>query len=160
MNEAFLLLGGNLGNRKNNLEKACREISLRCGEIVIASSVYETAAWGVENQPAFFNQVVKLNTGMDAYELLKNLLKIEEDFGRKRERKYGPRIIDLDIIFFNDGIINEPGLKIPHPEMQNRRFVLEPLNEIASGKIHPVFNKDVNQLLDECPDRLEVNKIT
>lgn len=159
MNEAFLLTGGNTGNRKSHLLKAKQQIEKRCGSILQESSVYETAAWGKEDQDAFLNQVLKIETSLDASSLLTNLLAIEEEMGRKRETKYGPRNIDIDILFFNNDIISLPGLTIPHPQMQHRRFVLEPLNEIAPGKIHPVSKKTVSQLLAQCTDPLPVNKI-
>lgn len=158
MNETYLLTGGNIGNRLDYLLKAKTEIEKRCGHILQQSSTYETAAWGMEDQEAFLNQVLKIETNLQPENLLKTILQIEEELGRKRQLKYGPRTIDIDILFFNGEIINHEGLKIPHPQMQNRRFVLVPLNEIAPGKIHPVFQKPVSQLLDECPDLLEVKK--
>jgi 2-amino-4-hydroxy-6-hydroxymethyldihydropteridine diphosphokinase len=158
MNEVYLLTGGNIGNRLEYLSKAKEQIEKRCGSILKASSVYETAAWGKEDQGAFLNQVLKVETNLHPEEVLKTILQIEEYLGRKRELKYGPRTIDIDILFFNDKIINRRALKIPHPQMQNRRFVLVPLNEIASGKVHPTLHKTISQLLAECPDPLAVNK--
>lgn len=158
MNEVYLLTGGNIGNRLVFLSKAKEAINNKCGRILQASSIYETAAWGLENQEAFLNQVLKIKTSLTPDDLLKSILQIEGELGRKRELKYGPRTIDIDILLFNDEIIDRQGLKIPHPQIQNRRFVLIPLNEIASDKIHPVFQKPVSQLLAECPDLLEVNK--
>lgn len=158
MNEVFLLTGGNIGDRMDFLQKAKKTIEKRCGRVLKQSSVYETAAWGMENQEAFLNQVLKIETLLSPDELLKSILEIEEELGRKRELKYGPRTIDIDILFFNDEIIDRQGLKIPHPQLQNRRFVLIPLNEIGSEKIHPIFQKNISQLLAECPDPLAVNK--
>jgi 2-amino-4-hydroxy-6-hydroxymethyldihydropteridine diphosphokinase len=158
MNEAYLLTGGNIGNRLEYLTKAKEEVRKRCGSVLQESSIYETAAWGMEEQEAFLNQVLKIETSLDPEHLLKSILQIEEELGRKRHLKYGPRTIDIDILFFNDNVIDQQGLKIPHPQIQNRRFVLVPLNEIASNKIHPAYQKSVSQLLDECPDLLEVNK--
>ena len=158
MNEVFLLTGGNIGDRMDYLQKAKKTVEKKCGRVLKQSSVYETAAWGMENQEAFLNQVLKIETLLSPDELLKSILEIEEELGRKRELKYGPRTIDIDILFFNDEIIDRPGLKIPHPQLQNRRFVLIPLNEIASEKIHPIFQKNVSQMLVECPDPLAVNK--
>lgn len=160
MNEAFLLTGGNIEDRNKFLSQARTEIEKYCGKIIRASSIYETAAWGKEDQEAFLNQVLKIETILSSGELLQTILKIEEDLGRKRGLKYGPRIIDIDILFFNEEVIDLQGLKIPHPQMQNRRFVLVPLNEIAPQKIHPVYKKTVSQLLAECPDPLAVNKIS
>lgn len=158
MNEAYLLTGGNIGDRLDYLTKAKETIRKKCGNILQESSIYETAAWGMENQEAFLNQVLKIETNSNPDELLQIILQIEESLGRKREMKYGPRTIDIDILFFNDEVIDREGLKIPHPQLQNRRFVLAPLNEIASTKIHPVFNKTISRLLAECPDLLAVNK--
>ena len=147
-----------MGDRLHILSKAREFIADKCGKIIMQSSVYETAAWGKEDQEAFLNQVILIDTKLSPVELLESVLKIEEILGRKRELKYGPRIIDIDIIFFNDEVINIEGLKVPHPHMDKRRFVLIPLNEIAPQKYHPVLKKDVSQLLDDCPDGLAVNK--
>lgn len=160
MTEVYLLTGGNIGNRLQFLSNAKEQIKKRCGSILKESSVYETSAWGKEDQGAFLNQVLKIKTTLYPEQLLKTILEIEENLGRKRELKYGPRTIDIDILFFNDDIINQPSLKIPHPQMQKRRFVLVPLNEVAPGKVHPVVLKTVSQLLAECPDPLAVNKFT
>jgi 2-amino-4-hydroxy-6-hydroxymethyldihydropteridine diphosphokinase len=158
MNEAYLLTGGNIGVRLDYLARAKEAIKKKCGDILQVSSIYETAAWGMENQEAFLNQVLEIETNLNPDELLQSILQIEEGLGRKRELKYGPRTIDIDILFFNDQVIDQEGLKIPHPQLQNRRFVLVPLNEIASNKIHPIFKKTISQLLAECPDPLTVNK--
>jgi 2-amino-4-hydroxy-6-hydroxymethyldihydropteridine diphosphokinase len=158
MNEVYLSTGGNIGDRLNYLYAAKAEISKRCGRIIEESSVYETAAWGKEDQEAFLNQVLKIETALVPGELLKTILEIEATLGRRRELKFGPRIIDIDILFFNDEVISLSGLKIPHPELQNRKFVLVPLEEMAAGKVHPVLKKNVSQLLTECTDPLSVNK--
>lgn len=102
--------------------------------------------------------MLQLETTLTSDELLKKILWIEERIGRKREEKYGPRIIDIDILLFNDEVIKTEGLTIPHPQMQNRRFVLEPLNEIAADIRHPVLQKTIGELLSECPDKLAVQK--
>ena len=159
MNVVYLLTGGNIGDRNNYLSKARKSIEKNCGPVFRESSIYETAAWGKEEQNTFLNQVLEIRTGLSAERLLSSILEIEESLGRKRELRYGPRVIDIDILFFNNEIIDLPGLKIPHPQMQHRRFVLEPLAEIASGKIHPVFHKTITRLLEECKDPLPVNKI-
>ena len=160
MAESYLLTGGNIGNRLAYLSKAKEQIKKRCGRVLKASSVYETAAWGKEDQEAFLNQVLKIETELQPEVLLKTILEIEENLGRKRALKYGPRTIDIDILFFNDTIINRHSLKIPHPQIQNRRFVLTPLEEIAPDKIHPTLNKTITQLLADCPDLLAVNKFS
>lgn len=160
MNKAYLLIGGNMGDRKGFLATACAEIGKACGKLLQQSSLYETAAWGKEDQEAFLNQALELETPLDAETLLQNLLVIEEKLGRKRDIRYGPRIIDIDILFFNHIIIESEGLTIPHPQVQNRRFALEPLNEIAPDYIHPVLQKNISQLLAKCPDKLDVHKIS
>ena len=159
MNKAYLLIGGNEGNRLFHLQQAVANIDRFCGEVIQQSSIYETAPWGKQDQPAFLNQAILIQTALDAGALMRTILEVEEKLGRKRGEKYGPRIIDIDILFFNDEIIGLPRLKIPHPEIQDRRFVLEPMNEIAPTYVHPVFKKTINQLLKECPDRLGVEKI-
>ena len=148
-----------MGNRKDNLAIAYKHISVLCGHIINSSSVYETAAWGKTDQPSFLNQVLEIQTALTAPQLLKKILDIEKLTGRIRKEKYGPRIIDIDILLFNDEIHNDPLLKIPHPELQNRRFVLEPLAEIAPEIIHPVLKKSIIDLLAICPDKLEVTRI-
>lgn len=159
MNKAFLLTGGNLGDRKKNLQHASELLEEFCGKIIRQSSLYETAAWGKTDQPNFLNQVFELETRLNPGQLMHEILKIEVLMGRKRNEKYGPRTIDIDVLFFNEEIINEPALKIPHPELQNRKFVLTPLAEIAPALQHPVFKQTISELLAKCPDQLNVNKI-
>lgn len=158
MNVAYLLTGGNTGNRLHYLNKAAAEIKDNCGTIVSKSSVYETAPWGVKEQNSFLNQALKLLTPLFPEDLLDNLLQIEERLGRIRKEKYGPRIIDIDILLFNDDVIDARHLKIPHPELTHRRFALQCLNDIAADKIHPVFKKKIAQILKECNDPLSVDK--
>lgn len=152
-------MGGNLGDREENLRLARMAIEEKCGSVTRVSALFETEAWGLKDQAAFLNQALELRTAMGAMELLHTLLSIELSMGRVREVKYGPRIIDLDIIFFNQEVIDLPGLVVPHPQVHLRRFALEALAEIAPGYIHPVFNKPVTQLLAECTDTLAVNKL-
>jgi 2-amino-4-hydroxy-6-hydroxymethyldihydropteridine diphosphokinase len=159
MNRAFLLIGGNLGKRKQNLVTARALISRNCGKIVRASSLYETAAWGKTDQPSFLNQALEIETFFGPKQFMQELLQIEEMMGRKRDEKYGPRIIDIDILLFNNETHDTGFLTVPHPELQNRRFALVPLAEIAPDLLHPVFNKKISALLAECRDKLDVNKI-
>ena len=158
MNKAYLLIGGNLGNREKNFTIAKEYVDQYCGRIRRSSSLYETAAWGKTDQPPFLNQVLEIDTQMDAEHLMQQVLEIEKLMGRERNEKYGPRMIDIDILLFNNEHYDLPFLKIPHPEMQNRRFALTPLAEIAGNLQHPVFKKTISQLLNECPDKLEVRK--
>jgi len=158
MNISYLLIGGNEGDRIAQLAAARAGITAMAGSIRLSSSLYETAPWGRSDQPWYLNQALQVETKADAPSLMKTLLKIEEKIGRKRVEKYGPRVIDIDILFFNDAILDEPGLIIPHPEIANRRFVLEPLNEIASGYLHPILRLTVQELLLACTDPLEVKR--
>ena len=158
MNVAYLLIGGNIGDRKEALEKASEAIERQCGIITNRSSIYETAAWGKEDQNSFLNQALEVQTSLSAHELLDCLLQIEEDMGRVREVKYGPRIIDIDMLLYDDAIIDTRDLKIPHPELPNRRFTLQCLNDIAAQKKHPVSEKTIQELLAICPDPLSVDK--
>lgn len=159
MSTSYLLIGGNLGNRKENLSTAVSMINEQCGTVIRLSSIYETEAWGNTDQPSFLNQALEISTSLNARQLMRKVLKIEEEMGRVRKEKLGPRIIDIDILFFENEIHGLRFLKIPHPEMQNRRFVLVPLAEINSTLQHPVFKKTIAELLEECPDNLEVKKI-
>jgi 2-amino-4-hydroxy-6-hydroxymethyldihydropteridine diphosphokinase len=154
MNKAYLLIGGNMGDRLANLENAKKAILNDIGNIENTSSVYETAAWGKEDQPAFLNQALLIETNLKAEDVMNTLLQIEKNMGRIRQEHLGPRTIDLDIIFFNDQIINSENLTIPHPQMQKRNFVLTPLHEIAPDFIHPIFNRSIAQLLMDCEDSL------
>lgn len=156
--QAYLLLGTNLGNREQNLQQAIAAIKMLCGKLTASSSVYTTAAWGITHQPDFLNQVICIDTTLSAQQLIKLLLDIEKKLGRKRIVKMGPRLIDIDILLMENTVIHEPDLIIPHPRMQQRKFVLIPLNEIAPAIIHPVFNKTISQLLKDCEDNLDVKK--
>ena len=159
MSTAYLLIGGNLGNRKENLLKAISLINEQCGTLTRPSSIYETEAWGNTDQPSFLNQALEISTTLNARQLIRKILKIEKEMGRIRKEKLGPRIIDIDILLFENEIHDLRFLKIPHPEMQNRRFVLVPLAEIDPALQHPVLKKTIAELLEECPDNLDVKKI-
>jgi 2-amino-4-hydroxy-6-hydroxymethyldihydropteridine diphosphokinase len=158
MNAAYLLIGGNTGDRLQYLQSAVEAIGKQCGKIKKKSSIYETAAWGNQNQNSFLNLALEVSTGLSAYELLDCILQIEESMGRIRKEKYGPRIIDIDILLFNEEIIDARNLKVPHPELPNRRFALQCLREIAPNKKHPVLHKTIAQILKECRDPLRVDK--
>ena len=160
MNEVYLLIGGNMGDRPLYLSRAVRLIGKTCGIVKKRSACYETAAWGKEDQAPFLNQALMILTALEPGVLLSRLLQAEETLGRKRTEKYGPRQIDIDIILYNKDVIHQPGLTIPHPHMQDRRFVLAPLSEIAGDVVHPVLKKTISELLSVCPDPLSVNKIT
>jgi 2-amino-4-hydroxy-6-hydroxymethyldihydropteridine diphosphokinase len=156
MEEVYLLLGSNEGNRNHHLEQARQLIATRCGEIQAASSLYETEAWGLKEQSPFLNQALIIRTSKSPGELLKILKAIEKEVGRIETTKWGPRVIDIDILFYGKEIVDLPDLKIPHAYLQQRRFTLVPLNEIAADFMHPFLNKPVKTLLDECPDKGKV----
>jgi 2-amino-4-hydroxy-6-hydroxymethyldihydropteridine diphosphokinase len=159
MNISYLLIGGNEGDRHAALVAATQRINSAAGKIVAASAVFETAAWGKTDQADFLNQALELETTQDATALLANILDIEEKMGRRRLEKYGTRIIDIDILFFNYSTIRRPGLTIPHPEIQFRRFALVPLDDIAPFYVHPILGRTVRELLAECTDPLTVKKV-
>jgi 2-amino-4-hydroxy-6-hydroxymethyldihydropteridine diphosphokinase len=158
MNKVYLLIGGNMGDRMANLALVLSYIEQEAGSIHALSSIYETAAWGYTDQPDFLNQALLIHTKLDANTLMKHLLAIEKKMGREREIPLGPRIIDIDIIYFNDEIINNELLTIPHPRLSERRFVLLPISEIASDYIHPILSKNNATLLKDCGDSLAVYK--
>jgi len=159
MNKAYLLIGGNEGDRFLHMQQARANIEHICGVIEQVSSVYLTGAWGKTDQPDFLNQALLINTSLGAQDLLQANLSIEKTMGRIRTVQNAPRIVDIDILFYNREIIATPDLVIPHPRIAERRFVLEPLNEIAADFVHPVSGKTVRELLRECTDTLPVKKI-
>jgi 2-amino-4-hydroxy-6-hydroxymethyldihydropteridine diphosphokinase len=158
MKKVYLLLGSNMGNSQIQLKKAKSLINKQAGEIIRESSIYITAAWGNTNQPDFLNQIIVINTTLSPNTLLETTLQIEDTMGRIRTIKNAPRIIDIDIIFYEKEIVNEENLQIPHPLMQERNFVLFPMNELSPQFIHPVFKKTIHQLLSTCKDKLIVKK--
>lgn len=149
----ILSLGTNIGNRQANLANALIEIEKKIGKIKFLSSIYETDAWGFESD-SFLNQVVQVKTSFDPQTLINGCLGIEKELGRVRIEGsgYSSRIIDLDILFYDDLILQEEKLVIPHPYIQERRFILVPLNEIIPNYIHPVLHKKISQLLADCYD--------
>ncbi len=156
MNKIFLITGGNIGDRKKNLQTAASLIEENIGKIIESSSIYETEAWGNNDQPAFYNQMHIVKSTFSAEEIMNKILQIEQQMGRVRTIKNAARIIDIDILFYNNEIINKPDLNVPHVEISNRRFVLMPLNELAPNMIHPVLKKTINELLAACKDTLKV----
>lgn len=161
INRAYLSVGSNLGDRQANLQKAVQLLNEKGGNISSCSSVYETPAWGFKSDD-FYNICLGIDTSLSAEELLWCMLSIETTLGRTRNpnaENYAARTIDLDILFYQDCIVNTEHLVIPHPQMQLRRFVLEPLAEIAPGKIHPVLNKTILELLEQCEDKSGLVKI-
>ena len=158
MNKLYLLLGSNMGNSKKLLSKAKLQIEKQIGSVKRQSSLYTTAAWGNTKQPDFLNQVIIIETALTTVQTMQTILNIEKKMGRLRTVKNAPRIIDIDILFFNKEIINQQGLIIPHPQIQNRRFVLVPLNQLSPNLRHPVLKKSVHQLLIHCADKLNVKK--
>ena len=159
MNTVYFLLGSNLGNSKEQLLLAIENIEKYIGPIIKLSSLYSTAAWGNNKQPDFLNQVIIVQTLLAPQIVLNEILAIEEKMGRVRTVKNAARIIDIDILFFNSEIIKVKDLIIPHPEIQNRRFVLIPLVEIADLILHPILKKNAQELLNICTDNLNVQKI-
>ena len=145
--EIYLGIGSNLGDRLQNLNDCIDAFS-----IVQKSSIYESEPVGFLDQPWFLNAVIQIDSTLMPRELLKYCQSVENKLGRKREIPKGPRTIDIDILFFGDRIIQDPDLIIPHPEIANRRFVLMPMNEIASDFIHPASKESISELLKVCPD--------
>jgi 2-amino-4-hydroxy-6-hydroxymethyldihydropteridine diphosphokinase len=159
MHTAYLLIGGNLGNREHYLSLAIELIQQQAAEPAVESAIYETAAWGNTHQPAFLNKVVCIKTKQTAADLMTGLLQIEQVLGRTRGDRYGSRTIDIDILFYGAEIYRSGHITIPHPEIENRRFALVPMVELAPNLVHPVLLKTMKQLLQECADKLEVKKI-
>ncbi|MCD4696215.1 MAG: 2-amino-4-hydroxy-6-hydroxymethyldihydropteridine diphosphokinase [Bacteroidales bacterium] len=157
MNNALLLLGSNKGNRELILKKVLTKIAENIGRIILVSSIYETAPWGFESKEAFLNLVIKIKTKFSARELLIKVLQIEKELGRTRKKNgYCSRLIDIDILLMDDLQIYEHDLEIPHPRLQNRRFTMVPLAEIAGDELHPSLNKKIQELAESCTDDLKV----
>jgi len=153
----YLLLGTNLGDRLGQLDRARRAIAERVGELVTCSAVYETQAWGNPDQPDYLNQVIRVRTPLAATDLLDIVHEIEKALGRDRKEKWGARVIDIDILFYGEEIIEAKNLHIPHPHIHERRFVLVPLAEIAGPFIHPTLLQPISRLLETTTDTLGVN---
>jgi 2-amino-4-hydroxy-6-hydroxymethyldihydropteridine diphosphokinase len=157
MKKVFLGIGTNLNNRESNLKEAVAMIEKHIGKVVASSSVYETEPWGFQTEEEFLNMVVKVETNLNPYGLIGRILMIESMLGRIRlEKQYASRVIDIDILFYDDLVINETNLQIPHPLMHKRQFVLVPLCEIEPEMVHPVLKKSVSLLLESCEDKSRV----
>lgn len=158
MNFTYLLLGSNLDDRSALLQRAKEAISSRIGNITRESSVYESEPWGFQSEHRFLNQVIRIETNYQPLQILDEILQIETLLGRKRvdSKGYTSRSIDIDILFFNDEIISEDKLTIPHPKIPERMFTLLPLSELDRSMIHPGSRKSISDLMRECPDTLNV----
>lgn len=156
MKKMYLHTGSNLDDRQAHLGEAVRLIELYIGPVVRSSSVYLTRAWGITNQPDFLNQALEVHTNLAPETVLEAIGRIERRMGRQQTRKWGPRLIDIDILFYEDQIIGRPGLTIPHPHLHERNFVLAPLAEIAPDFVHPKLRKTISELYQSSPDPLTV----
>lgn len=152
----YLSLGSNEGNSHQNLSTAIAFISKEIGSVRKISPIYKTAAWGLTNQNDFLNICIEISTPFPPLLTMKKIIAIEMKMGRVRTQKWGPRIIDIDIVFFDQLILNHADLQLPHPHFQNRKFVLQPLSDIASKKIDPVSNKTVSNLAKQCSDTSKI----
>jgi len=159
-NLVYISLGGNVGNTQEIFKEALQIIAEKVGEITQKSSLYQTAAWGNIPQNDFLNQVIELETSLNPNELLDSLLTIELYFKRDRKEKWGPRTLDLDILYYNQELIVTEYLQVPHPRIKERNFILIPLAEIAPNWLDPKENQTILQLKDTCKDELLVSKIT
>ncbi|MFN0214806.1 MAG: 2-amino-4-hydroxy-6-hydroxymethyldihydropteridine diphosphokinase [Saprospiraceae bacterium] len=152
----FLGLGSNVGNRGSNLHAAIALIEKNIGKVAKKSHVYETQPWGEPNQEPFYNQVLMINTTLDPREILDKISRLERELGREKKEKWGPRIIDIDILFYGKRVIRDKGLEIPHPDLHKRAFVLVPMMEIAPEFEHPVLEKQIDELYMDCEDGSDV----
>jgi 2-amino-4-hydroxy-6-hydroxymethyldihydropteridine diphosphokinase len=145
----YLALGTNLGDRLTNLKQAISALTPQM-EVQTKSQVYETPPWGYEEQPKFLNQVIKAQTYLEPESLLKHLKRLEVALGRKASFQNGPRLIDIDLLFYDDLVLNQPALVLPHPRLHERGFVLLPLMDIAPDLVHPVYKKSVREMVAQC----------
>ncbi len=159
MNELYLGLGSNEGNRAANLALVLRLLRRRVGLVVKESIIYETAAWGKTDQPNYYNQIVVVKTTLSALDAFRECQIIEQKMGRVRQEKWGARVIDVDLLYYNDLVLESEELILPHALLTKRNFVLQPLSEIAPQKEHPVLGKNTLELLEECTDTAAVNSL-
>lgn len=159
MPTAYLLLGANLGDRAATLRAAVQHLGATAGFVEATSSFYETAAWGLEDQPAFLNQAVRLRTSLPPDQLLAACLATEQQAGRTRHQRWAARTLDVDILLYEDFVLDLPTLQVPHPRLPERRFALVPLAEIAATVVHPTLQLTVAALLAQCPDQLAVTQL-
>ena len=153
MAEVIIGIGGNLGDRLSNLLKGGGFLAQKIGNITAFSPVIESEPWGFDSDNKFLNQILIFETELSPIDILKVCLETEQKFGRQRSTCYIDRVIDIDILFYNDDIIKEDVLTVPHPRIQDRLFILKPLEQIRPGLIHPVSGKSVIEMLAECPDK-------
>lgn len=156
--KVFLLLGSNQGQKEEMLRQARILLSIHTGIILNASSIYDTSPWGEEDQDTFINQAIEIQTELNPSALLTVLQKIEIRLGKAKTSKWGPRTIDIDILLYDNLIISEDKLSIPHPRMLGRKFVLIPLSEIAGELLHPIAKRRISDLVDVCEDHGTVSK--
>jgi 2-amino-4-hydroxy-6-hydroxymethyldihydropteridine diphosphokinase len=156
----YLCIGGNLGEREANLEEALEFIDFNFGDVVAVSSIYESEPWGMTDVPNFLNQVVHIESELTDKELLVEIADLEEFFGRERSSQgYVSREMDIDVLFIDEEVISTEALQVPHPRISERRFVLEPLAEIAPEFIHPELKQSVEVLLKACSDKGKVTRL-
>jgi 2-amino-4-hydroxy-6-hydroxymethyldihydropteridine diphosphokinase len=159
MPQIYLSLGSNMGQRHENIIKAKKYLKKESIRINLESSLYEAEPWGLKDQPWFLNQCIKAESNLNPEQLLETIKKIETLLKRKHTQKYGPRTIDIDILYYGDVIIKNGNLQIPHPQINNRNFVLIPLNEIAPDFIDPIEKITIKELTQKCSDTCKLQKL-
>lgn len=159
MPQVYIIIGSNLGNREFNIVEAEKLILQKIGDVVKSSHLYETEPWGASKRKKFLNKALIVETNLKPYSILEQSQTIEKYLGREHNNDMKPRIIDIDILFIDNLIMNDKSLTVPHPLIAERNFVLVPLSEICRDFVHPVFNKTIGQLLNDCQDKLDVKKL-
>lgn len=158
MKKIYLLLGSNIGNRIKNIDKAKQLIESKIGKISKQSNLYETEPWGEKEQEDFLNQAIEVESKLKPKALMKQIAELEQLIGREETYKWGPREIDIDVLFYGDEMISEVDITIPHPFIHERLFTLIPLKDICPQKVHPIFGATVTELIDMCEDVCEVHE--